>query len=64
MESNNGWINGSLHREDGPAIEGPNGDIGWYIDGREISSVLVIDQKDPRQVRLAAIMSVYKIMKE
>ena len=36
---NNGtkvWkLNGSLHREDGPAVESFNGDKFWYIYGRE-----------------------------
>ena len=25
-------LNGKLHREDGPAYEGVNGDKGWYIN--------------------------------
>jgi hypothetical protein len=28
------YINGNLHREDGPAIEYANGDKEWYIDGK------------------------------
>ena len=27
------WLNGKLHREDGPAIEHPNGDKIWYLNG-------------------------------
>ena len=28
------YLNGKLHREDGPAIERANGDKEWYINGR------------------------------
>jgi antitoxin component YwqK of YwqJK toxin-antitoxin module len=27
------WLNGKLHREDGPAIERPNGSKYWYLNG-------------------------------
>jgi len=27
------YLNGKLHREDGPAVEGVNGDKSWYING-------------------------------
>jgi hypothetical protein len=28
------YLNGHLHREDGPAIENANGDKSWYINGK------------------------------
>jgi hypothetical protein len=28
------WLNGNLHREDGPAIENSNGDKSWYLNGK------------------------------
>ena len=28
------WLNGKLHREDGPAIEGTNGYKAWYLNGK------------------------------
>ena len=28
------WINGKLHREDGPAYEGAYGDRSWWINGK------------------------------
>jgi len=28
------WLNGKLHREDGPAFEGSNGTKEWYLDGK------------------------------
>jgi hypothetical protein len=27
------YLNGSMHREDGPAIEGTDGHKEWYLDG-------------------------------
>ena len=31
------YINGKLHREDGPAIEWASGYMRWYINGVEYS---------------------------
>jgi hypothetical protein len=28
------YLNGKLHREDGPAIEWPNGDKEWWLNGK------------------------------
>ena len=28
------YLNGKLHREDGPAFEGANGDKHWYLNGK------------------------------
>ena len=28
------YLNGKLHREDGPAVERADGDKEWYIDGK------------------------------
>ena len=28
------WLNGKLHREDGPAVEGSDGSKFWYLDGK------------------------------
>jgi len=27
------YLNGNLHREDGPAVESANGDKEWYLNG-------------------------------
>ncbi len=27
------WLNGELHREDGPAVERSNGYKSWYLNG-------------------------------
>ena len=31
------YLNGKRHREDGPAIEWPNGYKFWYLDGKEVT---------------------------
>ena len=31
------YLNGKLHREDGPAVEFVNGNKIWYINGEELS---------------------------
>ncbi len=28
------YLNGKLHREDGPAVEWPNGEKHWYLNGK------------------------------
>ena len=31
------YLNGKLHREDGPAIEFVNGGLMWYLNGKYLS---------------------------
>jgi hypothetical protein len=31
------WLNGELHREDGPAIERPNGSNYWWLNGEQLT---------------------------
>ena len=31
------WLNGKLHREDGPAIEYANGDKSWYLNNKKVT---------------------------
>jgi len=31
------FLNGNLHREDGPAIESPDGEKYWYLEGEELT---------------------------
>ena len=31
------FLNGEPHREDGPAIEWPDGDKQWWLHGKELS---------------------------
>ena len=30
-------LDGKFHREDGPAIEYPDGDKRWYLNGKELT---------------------------
>ena len=42
-EGNKRWyLNGKLHREDGPAIECVNGTKKWYLNGKEVKKEDVI----------------------
>ena len=29
------WLNGKRHREDGPAVDDPNGTKEWYLNGKK-----------------------------
>ena len=31
------YLNGKLHREDGPAFECANGSKGWYLNGKRVT---------------------------
>ena len=31
------WLNGKLHREDGPAIEWANGSKAWFLNDEEVT---------------------------
>jgi len=42
-------LNGSLHREDGPAIVFKNGSEYWYLNGVELSPEEFLE-KTPRKV--------------
>ena len=32
------WFNNKLHREDGPAVERPDGTKSWYLNGKQIQN--------------------------
>lgn len=34
------WVNGAMHRLDGPAKESPNGSKYWFVDGNEYDTYL------------------------
>ena len=46
IEDSNGdkewWLNGKLHREDGPAIEYSNGYKAWCLNGTETTKQVVL----------------------
>jgi len=37
------WVNGKLHREDGPAIEYEDGDQEWYLLNTPTTQDVVMD---------------------
>jgi hypothetical protein len=39
------YLNGVLHREDGPAIEYTNGGKEWWINGKEITEQEFLSRK-------------------
>lgn len=41
------YLNGNLHREDGPAIEHTNGDKYWYLNGKHLSEKEFNDRMTP-----------------
>ena len=36
-------LNGDLHRKDGPAVEGTNGDKQWYLNHEEVDPETIVD---------------------
>ena len=37
------YLNGKLHREDGPAYEHTNGDKLWYLNDKEVDPDIIAD---------------------
>lgn len=37
------WLNNQLHREDGPAVERSNGDVFWYIHGKQLDPLVEVN---------------------
>jgi hypothetical protein len=40
-------LNGKLHREDGPAIEYPDGRKSWYLNGKKLTEAEHAEQTNP-----------------
>ena len=38
------YLNGKLHREDGPAVEYSNGTKHWYLNGKLVSPKDLVEQ--------------------
>ena len=38
-------LNGQLHREDGPAVEYPDGTIVWWLNGNRLSEKELLSEK-------------------
>jgi hypothetical protein len=45
-------LNGKLHREDGPAVEWPNGQKEWYLHGEEVGWERVFRQAKTPEIEL------------
>ena len=37
LDSETWYLNGKLHREDGPAVERSNGDKEWWLNGNKLT---------------------------
>ncbi len=37
------FLNGKLHREDGPAVEWADGDKAWFLNGEEVTEEEVMN---------------------
>ena len=54
------YLNGNLHREDGPTIEHPDGFKSWYLNGKEIT--LEIKSNDPKVKALQELMKTQEVL--
>ena len=52
------YLNGKLHREDGPAIESANGSKSWYLNGKEVT-----EEEHKRQTSKVVEMTMEEINK-
>ena len=46
------WLNHNLHREDGPAIEYPDGQKQWYLNDEKVSWEQVFRQAKNPEIEL------------
>jgi hypothetical protein len=42
------WLDFQLHREDGPAVEYPNGYKGWYLKGEKLTEEEFLKRTQPQ----------------
>ena len=42
------WLNGKLHREDGPAVEYSNGDKEWWLNDGELTEEEFNERMNPK----------------
>jgi hypothetical protein len=66
VEHSNGskywYLNGKLHREDGPAIEHSSGNKFWWLNGKEIS--LETKSEDPKVKKLQEFMKIQEMLEK
>ena len=53
-------LNDKFHREDGPAVEWPNGEKDWYLKGNKVSwrEVFKNAKTQEQQVRILCYVSI------
>ena len=42
------YLNGKLHREDGPAVEYADGSKYWYLDGKHLTEKVFLNYTKPK----------------
>jgi len=52
------YLNGPLHREDGPAIEGADGSKKWYLHGEELTEEEFNARHSTKEMTIAEIENV------
>jgi hypothetical protein len=66
-ESSDGYkewfLNGKLHREDGPAFEHPNGFKAWWSNGEQIIT-LETKSDDPKILKLQDFMKIQEVLEK
>jgi hypothetical protein len=50
------YLNGELHREDGPAVEYPDGTKRWYLNGKSVSWKQVFKKAKTKERELSIII--------
>jgi hypothetical protein len=60
------WFNNTLHREDGPAVEGMNGCVGFYLNGKHLNPIKTIHDSEfqvkyPKLVESMIIYLVHEV---
>jgi hypothetical protein len=54
------YLNGKLHREDGPAIEWSGGNSWWYLNGKEV--FCDVKYEDLKMKETQKLMKIYRIL--
>jgi len=53
------YLNGKLHREDGPAFERPDGSRHWYLNDKEVD---FSETSDPKIKKLLEYKKIYDVV--
>jgi len=62
------YLEGKLHREDGPAVEYASGTKSWFLEGKEYTEADFLKKMNPKPTCEGKVIEVdgikYKLMKE